>query len=651
MIQISENDYDWLISKIDSITDEKITYRVSEWAAKRRYLPKELTPHPGFWDNDYTPFWVEVMDCMSADSPISQVAVMKPVQIGATTALIENPLGYTIEHDQCGFMYVSADMGLTKQSIEVKVDRMLSTCGLLDRIRPLDERSRKTGNTSTKKDFPGGFLLAAGAQNPGKLRSMSVRKLCLDELDGMPDKLGSEGSPEKLAVNRTKAFDNTRKILYISTPLVLQTSKIYKQYKKGDQRKFFVPCIHCGEMQELRWTGTDKDGEKYGIDFKVDEAGNLIEDSVCYICRYCKETWKNHNKSWFLIKGEWRATAIAKESNFRSYHINSLYNPPGMSSWITCVYDWLDCWDVKSDRVKDFENYKTFYNTVLGWPFEEQGEAPKFETIVRHRRPIYMRNEIPNLYAKKETGSFVLLLTAGVDIHKNNITIEICGWVRNGGSYSVDYRVIEGDTQIMQGPKSPWEKLRAIIEDEIWVSDDGKRYKIEMTLIDASYRTDEVYMFCQDYERGVYPIQGRDMPPKSAKISNFKEYKSKTGIPAYNVTVTIYKDRLARVLRQDWEDRKQQPFGYPNYPNDYGDDYFRQYEAEVKYEKKTKTGRRLGFFWQKLPNKDNHAWDAHIYNMAALDMIIYDACENELGIDAIHYSSFWQYAIDNPCYT
>ena len=644
-------DAEFIDARIAGITDELLRYQVSEWAQEKRYLPPELTSKPGAWDNNYTPYLTEIMDCLSDSSPARKIVVRKAAQIGATTGLLENFIGYVIDHNPAGMMYVSADKELTKMGVEVKVDRMLTSCGLSDRIKSADENSRKTGNTSSKKEFPGGFLLAVGAQNPGKLRSMSVKYMLMDELDGFPPKLGNEGDPVKIAENRTKAFESVRKILYQSTPLVMQTSKINKQYLRGDQRQYHVPCKDCGHKQALVWKGVKEDGSHYGITFDTTDKGVLVEASVGYVCENCGSIWRNYDKAWFLPRGEWRPTADTQERGLVSYHIPGMLSPPGMFSWVGMVYDYLDAWDAVANRVKDIESLKTFYNTALGLPWEERGEAPKYEVIVSHRRAIYSRGEVPNEAALQETGSKIQLLTCAVDVHKYRLDVEILGWCHHGRSYSIDWRHLEckegTDTDDLDSPGSAWQQLREIIEREVFTADDGRRYQIQLTLVDAGYKTDIVYTFCKEYEHGIYAIMGRDAPVKNAKQREFDDYDNKMGSRSFNINVTLYKDRLAAWLKRDWYEGEVQPVGYPNYPQDYGDDYFREYEAESKKEKiNQKTNQRIGFYWMKVSESaPNHAWDCRVYNMAALDIIVFTTCAATLGIEAIDYAAFWEWCI------
>ncbi len=643
-----QQDAGYIISSIENLTDEHLTLLVSEWAEKNRVMPKELTSKPGAWDNDYTKYLVRIMDALSQLSSTRKVALMKGMQIGASTGILENWIGYTIEHDPCGMLFVTGDAELAKTAINIKVDKMIANCGLENLIYNPDAKSKKTGNTTTQKDFDGGFLLSYGAKSPAKLRQMSFRNEAADEFDAWPDTAGKEGSIEDLFENRSASFENTRKILYQSTPLILQTSKIYKQYLLGDQQHFFVPCPKCNHMQYLRLQGVRKDGKKFAFKYEVDENFNLIIDSVCYLCESCLHSIKNYDKEWFIKRGEWRPTAVAKEADFESFWLPSFYAPIGMLSWEAITVKWLKWWDEKNQRVKDIESYKTFKNTIEGWPFEERGASPKYEKVITHRRAVYSRNEIKNQICIKETGSRILVITLAADVHKDRIDVEILGWCKDGRTYSIDWRNIEGDTEDLSSVNSPWQKLSNIIETETWVSDDHIEYSVDITAVDAGYRTDEVYQFTGQYSEGVYPIFGRDSLPKNKTYKTlFHESKNKYGNVFYTLNVNIYKDRLAAWLRSDWNDGEVQPVGYPNYPQDYGDDYFRQYESEEKvteYHKKTK--QRLGFYWRKIANKDNHAWDDRVYNMAILDFYAYNICITELGHEGIVYDDFWKYKME-----
>lgn len=634
----------------EGLTDEQVRLRVSEWARTSRYLPAELTTKPGNYDPDYTPYLVEIMDRLSANDPHRKVAVMKGGQVCFTTGVGENFIGYTIAHDPSGLLYVSADADLTKLGMELKVDRMLHFSGLKHLLGAADGSSKRSGDTAMRKEFPGGFLLAAGAQNPGKLRSTAVRKGFLDECDGWPQMVGGvgteEGSPIDLFEKRTDTYQHSRKILYGSTPLVTQTSFIYPLFKLGDQRHYYIPCRRCGEFQVLEWHGIrEEDKSPFGFVYDFDKNGLLIEESVAYECKFCCECFHNYDKSWFLPRGEWRPHATTQEPGLTSYHVPAFLSPVGMYDWTGIVQKWVKAWDIKNDRPRDIVKLRAFYNLERGLPWEERGESPKFERVQQHRRAIYLQGEVPNVAAIKETGAPVILLTCTVDVHGDRLDVEVVGWCCNRQTYSIEWLHFEGDIDDL-GPGGPWQHLRSLVEEGKWVADDGREYAIELTLIDCGHKADTVHQFCTEYSGGVHPIMGRELPMKGTQFKEFSEFESKFGNRGYNITSTIYKDRLAAWLKFDWDSQDElQPLGYPNYPNDYGDEFFRQYEAEEKVEVTERvTNRRLGFKWRQRGQRPNHSWDCRVYGMAAFDLIVLDVCVRELGTVGIDYEAFFKYA-------
>ncbi|MCP4677080.1 MAG: hypothetical protein GY854_16510, partial [Deltaproteobacteria bacterium] len=265
-------------------------------------------------------------------------------------------------------------------------------------------------------------------------------------------------------------------------------------------------------------------------------------------------------------------------------------------------------------------------------------------------------NEIPNAIILQETGSVGLMVTAAFDIHKSWIAVEIKLWTAGGRSYSLDWRRLEGETDNLQSES--WNAVRDIVENETWKADDGKIYPVAFSLIDAGYRTHNVYNFVSKYPvtppavmGKVSAIMGRETPPKTAEMPQFSDYQSKKyGITAYNVNSTIYKDRLAVNLRRDWNTGDLQPLGYCNFPSEYGDDFFRQYEAEEKKEKKYTSNSKTRFVWSPKPNSENHAWDCGYYNLVAVDMICYEINKYYLDTERIDYSAFWAYIAENKLF-
>lgn len=637
----------WLIERFEGLTDEIVILEPSEWAEQKRYLPPAVTSMPGYYSFGVAPYLREIVDCLSPHSPIREVDVKKGVQTGFTVGVLENCIGYYIDHIKTApMMFLTADAELAKLRLDTYITPMINFSGLDHLIKSADEKNtRKTGKTEKKIEWEGGgFLIPFGAQNANKLRSTSIQILLEDEIDGYPDKVGKDGEPCSLAEDRTSAYEASRKILRGTTPLIAQTSKIDPHYKKGDQRKYMVPCKHCKQKQELVFSGKNEDGQVYGITWELDEDSILIEESVKYLCRHCHGEHTNDDKAYMYREDgkycEWIPTARAQSPTRRSYHIPALYSPVGMQTWTAIVRKWLDAWDVEANRVKNMEKLQQFYNNVLGKSFEMRGEALKFERVVMHRRAVYNAGQVPNRIAEKETGGKIQLLTAAVDVHKKHLDVHVIGWCKGGRFYSIEWLKLEGDCEDLNA--GPWNKLRELIETKVYKADDGRLYRPQLTLVDSGYNPDIVYRFCAEYTLGVYPIAGRDLPPKTANIREFSEFESKLGTIAYHITVTIYKDRLAAALRREWNGIDLQPEGHPNFPQDYPDQFFKELTAEQKREKiNPTTGQRMGFVWYRASGADNHAWDLTIYCSAALDMVAYDICQRELQLEYVDWSQFW----------
>lgn len=639
-------DHDWLAQHFEDLTGELELMTPSEWAEKNRYLPPSVTSLPGFFRFEVAPYLREILDCLGADSPVREVSVMKGVQICMTTGVIENAIGYYIAHVRTApMMLITADSELTKLRMDSYITPMLHHSELEHLIKSSDvTNTRKRGKTDKRLEWiGGGFLIPFGAQNANKLRSTSIQILLRDEVDGWPTvigKDGKEGDPLKLSADRTAAYEGSRKIVDLSTPLIAGTSKIAQRFACGDQRRYFVCCLGCGLPQVLRWSGTGPDGEVTGIIWET-ERDRLVHDSVRYRCE-CGRQHINDDKTRLLSPengAEWRPMAEPVSPFHRSYHINALYSPVGMQTWGACVAKWLDAWDTERVRPRDLAKLQVFYNNVLGKPFELRGEKLRFEQVSEHRRH-YSFGEVPNKLATKYSGAPILLLTCAVDVHKEDLAVAVFGWAKGRRAFLIDYWRFDGDTEQIDNPAT-WGRLRKLIETQVYTADDGSRYRIRLTLIDSAYRTDVVYRFAARYDAGVAPIKGREAPQGVNATKEFSEFKTKAGTVGYSIVVDLYKDRWSAALRRGWDPHDLQPDGHFNAPLDVEDYQLKELTVETKRAKiEARTGTRRGYVWHRPQGAANELWDLLIYGSAALDLIAWDVCLNELGLEGVHWPTF-----------
>ena len=219
----TEESRGWLRDRFEELSVEVIILHPSEWAEDKRYLPPQVTSMPGFYSFEVAPYLREPLDCLSPHSPIREVDFMKGVQICFTVGILENAIGYAIDHlKNVPVMLLTADQELAQLRMESYVTPMINHSGLDHLIKSSDTKNtRKTGKTDKKIEWEGGgFLIPFGAKSAAKLRSTSIMLLLEDEIDAYPDTVGKDGDPCRLAEDRTAAYEATRKIFRGSTPRI-----------------------------------------------------------------------------------------------------------------------------------------------------------------------------------------------------------------------------------------------------------------------------------------------------------------------------------------------------------------------------------------------------------------------------------------------
>ena len=648
---------EWLARQFEAIPSEVVVLRPSEWAEKNRYLSASVTPLPGYYSFGLTPYLREIVDCLSVDSPIREVTVMKGSQLGVTTGVLENFFGYVIEHVRTSpIMLVTATDGVAKNRMSASVEPMLRDSGLKHLIKSNDGDKRKTGKREGYLEWDGGgFALAQGALSDDKARSMAVRYLCLDESDTYPTDT-AEGDMMRRLRARTDFYETSRKILEISTPLIKGQSNVEASFLRGDQRRYWVRCLKCSFPQVLRFKHFDPDtGVRAGIVWDMTD-GRLDPDSVRYLCQNpeCLHPHINEDKVRLLASENgagWRPSAKPAAPEHRSYHLSSLYAPAGTRSWTTVVRKWLEAWDEAKNRPIDNNALQVFYNNELGETFEIRGERIKFETVSEHRRHWYRFGEIPNKSLAQFCGGPALLLTCAVDVHKDNLAVAVFGWCRDKRAVLVDYWRLEGDTEQLDDPET-WGELKKIIQERTWTADDGKKYVLSVTLVDSGYRTDQVLEFCARLDGfSVYPVKGRDDEGSRTTIKPFNQFKTGSSL-GYSITVDYYKERWSAALRRSWSGQGIQPAPHFNAPLDATDAQLKELTVETKVEKIDKdTKQRIGWTWRRPSGANNELWDLLGYNSAALDLLAHNVCVDTFKLEAINWPGFWDYCEDTPFYS
>lgn len=580
---------------------------LSEWANKYAVLSKETSAQTGRFRS--FAYQDGMMDAIT-DPAVTQVSVMKSARVGYTK-ILDHVVGYYLAHDPSPILIVQPRVEDAEDYSKTEIAPMLRDTPVLAEICG-DPKAKDSNQTILKKTFANGAnLTLVGANSPGGFRRITCRIILFDEVDGYPSGgAGVEGDQIALGIKRSETFWN-RKIALGSTPTVKGTSRIEKAYEESDQRRYYVPCPHCGEFQVLEWGGPET---PYGIKWDKDENGEGIPESAYYVCRHNGCVIHHNEKSGMVKRGEWRATKPFK--GHAGFHIWAGYSLFPNAAWKYLVAEWLR---VKNDPLMR----QTFINLVLGEPYEDRGEKALSEKRLLERCEVYAA-EVPD---------GVAVLTAGIDTQDGRFEIEVTGWGRNEESWSIAFDVIEGDLETNE----PWQRLDAYLK-QVWRRADGRGFTIMAACMDSGgHHTQKVYEFAKErLGRRIWAIKGESARGgKRSPVWPTKKptSKSKASFKPIIIGVNAAKDTIRGRLHIDPPAPGEPAASYMHFPADRDLNYFSQLLAERSV-LKVSGGQRYRV-WEQLPGRANEALDCRVYSYAALCGLFYLGLKLNLLADNI----------------
>jgi len=563
---------------------------VSQWADAHRKLSSRASAEPGQYRTARTPYLREIMDALSPRHPAQRVTFMKAAQVGATEAG-NNWIGFVIHHAPGPMLAVLPTLEMAKRTSRGRIDPLIEDSpALREKVSPA--RSRDAGNSMLSKEFPGGILVLTGANSATGLRSMPARYVFLDEVDAYPASADEEGDPVTLAEARTTTFAHRRKVFMVSTPTIRGLSRIEREFEASDQRRYFIACPHCDRRQwlqfeRLRWA-------------------KGRPETAAYVCVGCERPIAEHHKTDMLARGEWRATAASRDPNAIGFHLSALYSPIGWKSWEQIARDWL------AAQGSD-EMLRAARNTLLGETWTESGEAPEWQRLADRRRAFPAQIPAGGLF-----------LTAGADVQKDRIEVDVWAWGRGGTSWLVDHVVIPG------GPDDPacWERLTGLL-GQTWIHENGALMTLAKLAIDTGYESAAVYGWARKQGIAqVAPVKGMEGFNRATPVSGptfvdatVNGRKLKRGARLWTVATATFKAETYRYLRLERtsdEDRASgasNPAGTIHLPDWADSEWLKQLVAEQLVTIRNKRGYARQE-WQKMRER-NEALDTRIYARAA----------------------------------
>lgn len=577
--------------------------RLSEWADEFFYLSPESAADPGRWHT--LPYQRGIMDAYT-DPAIEHLTLMKSSRVGYTK-ILGAAIGYHIHQDPCSVMLVQPTLDDAREYSKDEIAPMLRDCQVLRELVP-EPKTRDSNNTILNKRFPGGTLSLVGANSARGFRRVSRRVVLFDETDGYPPSAGAEGDQIKLGIRRTEYFWN-RKIVTGSTPTTAGISRIHGLYLAGDQRRYYVPCPHCGFMQVLqlkhfRWP-------------KHPERPKL----AVVVCIDCGAEIDHAHKREMVEAGEWRPGPHPQfpdepppgdDPRHASFHIWAAYSYSPNATWGQLCAEFVEA------THEGPESLKTFVNTILGEVWQDRGDAPEWRRLYERREP----------YALGSCPWGVLFLTAGVDVQKDRLIYEIVGWGRGKTSWSIEIGVLHGDTSDLT--KGPWPALNALL-GRTYPHAGGREISISMMAVDSGFNTQVVYNWARTHPmsrviavRGVPTAHVLIGAPSRVDVT-IGGRKLKRGYKVWPIATNVAKSELYGWLglQRPTDEARSEGFvdspGYCHFP-EHGEEYFQQLTAEQLVPHKSQKGFML-FVWEMIPGRQNHHLDARVYARAAAAVV------------------------------
>ncbi|WP_247181562.1 terminase gpA endonuclease subunit [Escherichia coli] len=468
---------------------------------------------------DYTPSeWVEqnliFPDGPYADQPMrlfefqrgmidaikgnkKKIVLMTSAQIGKTT-ILNGVLFYKSAIDPGNAGVLQSTAKETTQWLSGKIKPMIDASEEMQKIVTDKNDRNAVNNTSQIQLRNGGFWYFMSLNSPSHLRGKTLPLLLLDEVDAV-DTDTEEGNPIMIAEQRATTFGSDARIFISSTPTG-KYGAINTQYEASDRRKFHIDCPHCGRSHELVWENIKFDWIKHDGKSVPDPETARLE------CPSCNEAISEAQRARALANGNWIVTN--PEADTAGFHVSRLYSP--MSSIKSVVQDFKNAYQTFS--------LSTFYNTVLGLPFDDLNEDVEISKLNELKTDISIRN-IPE---------DCLFLTAGVDQQQDRLEVTLMGHNERTVYILAHRSFMTMNAEVIDSPA--YKELLAYVKAPFRTAL-GRKVPLAWVNVDSSNgrATKTIYRFCSQWTnlkaiKGASSVDAPYVPTKITKTGGYELY-------------------------------------------------------------------------------------------------------------------------------
>ncbi|HGC1465952.1 TPA: terminase gpA endonuclease subunit [Escherichia coli] len=584
------------------------------------------------WDPLVAPYVIEPMNCL-ASREYDAVIFVGPARTGKTIGLIDGWVIYNVICDPADMLIIQMTEEKAREHSKKRLARTFRVSPeVVSRLSP-----NKNDNNVYDRTFLAGNYLKIGWPSVNIMSSSDYKCVTLTDYDRFPEDIDGEGDAFSLASKRTTTFMSSGMTLVESSPgrdvkdvkwrrtsphEAPPTTGILSLYNRGDRRRWYWPCPHCGEY--FQPCGDVVAGFR-------DIADPVLASEAAYIqCPSCSGRIMPEQKRELNGRGVWLRDGESINADGSRYgdprrsRIASFWMEGPAAAYQTLsqlVYKLLTA-EQEYETTGSEETLKTVINTDWGLPYLPRAsmEQRKSELLEQRAEPVPSRS-VPD-------GVNFLVATVDVQAGRHRrFVVQVTGYGSRGERWIIDrYNITQslrgdsdGESQRIDPASYPedWDVLLTDVFHKSWplASDPSQQMRLMAMAVDSGGEdgvTDNAYKFWRRCRRDglgkrIYLFKGDSIRRAKLITRTFPDNTGRTGrraqaagdVPLWLLQTDALKDRVNNAL---WRDSPGP--GYVHFPDWLGCWFY----DELTYEERSSDGK-----WSKPGRGANEAFDLMVY--------------------------------------
>ncbi|EHS6028549.1 phage terminase large subunit family protein [Escherichia coli] len=584
------------------------------------------------WDPLVAPYVIEPMNCL-ASREYDAVIFVGPARTGKTIGLIDGWVIYNVICDPADMLIIQMTEEKAREHSKKRLARTFRVSPeVVSRLSP-----NKNDNNVYDRTFLAGNYLKIGWPSVNIMSSSDYKCVALTDYDRFPEDIDGEGDAFSLASKRTTTFMSSGMTLVESSPgrdvkdvkwrrtsphEAPPTTGILSLYNRGDRRRWYWPCPHCGEY--FQPCGDVVAGFR-------DIADPVLASEAAYIqCPSCSGRILPEQKRELNGRGVWLRDGESINADGSRYgeprrsRIASFWMEGPAAAYQTLsqlVYKLLTA-EQEYETTGSEETLRAVINTDWGLPYLPRAsmEQRKSELLEQRAEPVPSRS-VPD-------GVNFLVATVDVQAGRHRrFVVQVTGYGSRGERWIIDrYNITQslrgdsdGESQRIDPASYPedWDVLLTDVFHKSWplASDPSQQMRLMAMAVDSGGEdgvTDNAYKFWRRCRRDglgkrIYLFKGDSIRRAKLISRTFPDNTGRTGrraqaagdVPLWLLQTDALKDRVNNAL---WRDSPGP--GYVHFPDWLGSWFY----DELTYEERSSDGK-----WSKPGRGANEAFDLMVY--------------------------------------